>query len=483
MPYKTTDDCEIVLCKFDYEGKQYYIAKDYVGKKIICRRMKLDRFNVIHYMSEPVSADVLEVANELLRRFKENPKDYKTGFGFYHVTKIERDGERFFEVIKQNTLFDYFKLLTEYVLTPLLALFMAAAYCYHYVRSSGIMWSTTVFPTLPRNTLIIILYAVELIGAAVLYKLRSSNRHFWDFSFNAIIPLNLITAIGMAKANTVVRIAMICLAVLFVSVKVFPLVRYLIVSESPKKVKKKKAHRALSNMYVTALIFVICCIYVGRVYTFDGYTHIASTKAEYPEMQIITENYDAALKNINENKWSRLGIQERIDTLQSICDYECAYTFGCHTATVQTGYPGSEYLLGNYCTIPNTILINAEYLETESAHNLVETLLHETRHVYQNSIIDMYNNVEDVLSEDELRLSVFRYAAAMRDNSDNYKSFGNEYYTQTMEEDSRSWAEEQMLAKYDKYIYGEKSSDNSEDFLSFKILQNNLKAYFHAGRQ
>ena len=447
-----------LLCSFDFDGRHYFIARDPVDNELVCRQMRWSIFKGTHQLSRPLSQKVLGVANTLLHRLDEEPGTNKFKGEHYHVKYIEKDGSRSFRYVKQSSCSDYFAPFMMNFSTPIrfvIALIVAAIYAFVYTQSSGMMWATTVFPGMYRIPLKIMLYTFELIGAAVLFKIRDEDRGWWDFILNSLIPLNLITIIGLAKVNLAARIVIICLAVLFGLFKVMPLIRSL-TAKSTRKVKKKKVHRALGKMYAPVLICVLCCIYVVKIFGIDGYTNIAATKTSYQESETIMSHYGEALESINENVWKNLTTQQRIDALQSICDYECANIFGCRTATVQTGCPQSKYILGEYNHITNTILINVDHMNEDSVHDVVNTLLHETRHVYQRSVVNMLNDVEEKLDDEDMRLSIFQYASSMRANFDNYKSGSlnfEDYYGQSAEADSRSWAECETTERYDRYIY------------------------------
>lgn len=456
-----------ILCSFDFDGRHYFIARDPVDNELVCRQMGWSIFKGTYQLSRPLSQKILGVANTLLHKLYEESGTDKFKGEHYNVKYIEKDGNRSLRCVKQSSCSDYFAPFMMNFSTSIrfiIALVVAAIYTFVYTESSGIMWATTVFPSMYRIPLKIMLYTFELIGAAILFKIRDEDRGWWNFILNALIPLNLITIIGLAKVNLAARIIIICLTVLFGLFKVMPLIRTLM-AKSTKKVKKKKVHRALGKMYAPVLICVLCCIYVINIFGIDGYTNIAATKTSYQESETVMTHYDEALESINENVWKDLTAQQRIDALQSICDYECANTFGCRTATVQTGHPQSEYILGEYNHITNTILINVDHMNEDSVHDVVNTLLHETRHVYQRSVVNMLNDVEEKLDEEDMQLSIFQYALSMRENFDNYKSEDMSYegyYGQSSEADSRSWAEYETIVRYDRYIYIDSIKEESE---------------------
>lgn len=455
-----------LLCSFDYAEKHYFLAQDPYDKELVCRQIKWNILKGTYLTDNTLSNTVLRIANILLRESDNNPGDYPLDGEHYLIDCTEQDGERIFIPTRRDSskYFSPFMMNISTWVQFTISLFISMLYTFIYIKSSGMMWAATVFPNIPRIPLTILLYVIEIAGITAMFIIRDEdNRNLIDYILNAFIPVNMFSAIGLAKVNIIVRIIMICCAVLFVLFRVIPLFLH-ITSEKSKTKRRKKGLYALRKMYVPIFSCVVVCVLIIRIFGISGYTNISATKTTDANSEEIVTHYEEAMKNINVLVWKDLNEQQRVDTLQSICDYECACVLGCDTATVQAGYTKEDNTLGEYNHVTNTVLININHLREDDVEDTLNTLLHEVRHAYQHTVIDMFNKVEGKLDEKDLRLPIFRYASSLRENFDDYKSGNNdfyEYYGQASEEDSRDWAEEEVY-KYTKIIYKDILSKNKK---------------------
>ena len=175
--------------------------------------------------------------------------------------------------------------------------------------------------------------------------------------------------------------------------------------------------------------------------------------------------------SIQSEKWGTYSIQEKLDILQVICDYECKNNLGCESPEVVAGHPERDTIYGSYSSKTKTITISVEHLANDPAEDVLDTLLHEARHAYQHAIVNAFNAIEENLSEEAKALSCFRTIEDYRDNFENYIS-GNEdyfsYYDQDVESDSRSWAEWRIMSEY--YYYVHPLTDEEQSNLSKTVI-------------
>lgn len=430
-------NCETVsaLCTFAYAGNRYVITEEKV-----CRKLEWTLTKGIRLLSEEVSERASEAAESLICKSSEEPSEYTLCGEYYRVGRSEEGGFVFTK--KQKC--PLFPIAG--AISFIFAMLFAALFAYLYTESFGITWGKAVFPHIPRMPLKILLYGIGSAGCAALFFVRKMNRTWLDLCLNTLIPLNLVTTVGVAKSNLIARIIIICLAVLILLFRVIlPIVS--VKSKRSEKSAKIRVRRLLDGLYMPVLILAVGCLLAARIFGIDGY---ANTSFHVPD-EDLTARYHQALPKLYAEKWKELDTQEKLDVLQRVCDYECVEILGCRTATVQTGYPQSPEIHGEYNHLTNTVMIQIDYLNEGTVSDVLKTLLHETRHVYQWHIAEVFNKVEEKLDEQDMKLPMFRLAAEIRDETDNYRnalSDFEEYYGQKAESDSRNWAEKEFSERY-----------------------------------
>ena len=444
-----------LLCTYTFAGDLYYIAQDGDGSAF--GQLEWGLFKGTHRSGAPVSPDARAAGEELLRQAQACPARLTLDGGHYRVKSApDAAGWEFLPDGKVPELYSPFMKWFPLTVCFAAAMLPAAVFAFLYCETFGMMWGSAVFPDLSRAVLKILMYGIELGGAAVIFAIRDENRGLLELCLNALIPLDLLTAIGLARVNPIARAILICLVVLYAAYGGWRLWR--ISRDKPlPKIGGNTVRRALCRLYTPVLTVVLCCLFAVRICGITGYT-LRAVPTPGDDTATITARYEAALPDLREDVFAGLTVQQRLDTLQRVCDYECAVTLGCRTVAVQAGYPDNEAIFGQYNPVGDTVLINAEYLREASVHDLLNTVLHETRHIYQYAVVDMFNAVEKVLNEESMRLPIFRYAAQMRDNLEQYRRVGTDYgayYGQAAEADSRSWAAQVMAERYDARIRGE----------------------------
>ena len=162
------------------------------------------------------------------------------------------------------------------------------------------------------------------------------------------------------------------------------------------------------------------------------------------------------MNSLRAEAWDKCSVQEKLDILQTICNYECERDLGCRTPVIVAGYMERDEVKGDYNDLTNTICLPVEDIENDPASFVLSTVLHETRHAYQHAVVKAFNAIEDRLSEEDLDLSCFRFMLSYRDSMDNYSDGRDDFYTyygQYIESDSREWAAWKILHEYDIFLY------------------------------
>ena len=149
------------------------------------------------------------------------------------------------------------------------------------------------------------------------------------------------------------------------------------------------------------------------------------------------------------DKWSELYLDEKLDALQLICDWENVKVLGCSPVQVRLEEMSRENL-GYYSHSDGAVYLNCAMVAGQSWQRTLDTLLHECRHCWQRDMISLLIQVEEDGSGLE-RLYIFNEARDFRDGWNNYTSGLEDYdvyYDQFIERDSRQWASSRMLEYY-----------------------------------
>lgn len=438
---------------FEYKGEMFVVWQDITNAEndFSWCPLKWNAWSGAYRTYDDCTRDVDTIVNIIINQSRKGNKKFKlTG---EHYTARKCNSGYMISGSKKCSYFDLPHKVIPLVSRVIVGLVFAILYALLYINTSGIMWARSVFPSLNRSTLVNVMWCTEIMGALAFIVFNRFRRDISDLYLDSLIPLNVFTLIGALKSNQTIKWIILILAAILVVVFVAPKI-FACIHEKKPKLKKKKMVRAIKSAAIPSYICIFACMLIVGWFGVSGITYRANYSFNGDEEKAY-ERYREACDLISEEKWVMLGKQERINVLQWISDYECVFALGCKTADVQTGYPKSECVLGEYNHIQNTITINEEHLMASPVEEVIDTLLHETRHVWQQTISDMYNEIEDKLSDEYKKLSFFQTAEEIRDNFDSYTSGTrdfDEYYFQIVESDSRDWAEFELM-RYENYIH------------------------------
>lgn len=155
------------------------------------------------------------------------------------------------------------------------------------------------------------------------------------------------------------------------------------------------------------------------------------------EAATINNNLDRLISLLPE-KWNELDLQERINICQTVIAIECNY-LGIPNNLHIVATTLSDSLSGSYDPETQTIKINLSHLQTSPPDEVLNTLLHESYHAYQQILVGFYNT----LTDDEKSLFVFRHAELYAKEFDSYTSSKTdplEYAYQQCEIDAQEYA-------------------------------------------
>ncbi len=451
IPFKPDIEDELeLLCTFDFEGERFLVAVDQEFGETVCRQWRWSIWSGPYQEMDDPSKRAEEAAQMLLSASQDDPEAYPLEGEHYEVTAIDRGGVQGFGIKRRGRS----KYLTPFCMdlrTPVrltAAVIISVIMTYIYVRTHHFSWAQVLFAGMLRADLLKLLFLIELTGTVVIFFSRREDRTLFDLVLNAFIPLNLVTAAGLAIGNSTAR----WIVAVFVAVTLAPRLLTLCRAMFARRGRSRRVRRAFKGIYGQAMLCALVCFAAVNIFGLRGYSYEPSKVVDEVGEEL-TDRYNAALNSLKRDVWEGLTAQERLDHLQAICDYECLVDLGCSTTAVRAGEMESRQLLGEYNYTTGGIMVNADHLMEDDVRDVVETVLHEVRHLYQGAVVDMFNKVEGQLDEESLRLEMFQYAASMRESMDNYTTDDIlEYLSQATERDSRGWSNYRVENLYIYYI-------------------------------
>ena len=196
------------------------------------------------------------------------------------------------------------------------------------------------------------------------------------------------------------------------------------------------------------LTVIMAVLAVPRLWGAGQFTVRKSDLDRSEDWENITERQIAdTLIKLEEDIWTTLSVQEKLDVLQAVADCERARMGIPHELTVGSSVT-RERQQGYYEDAAHQIIIGLDHLNNDPSEEVLDTVVHEARHAYQHRLVDAYHEV----SENSRKLYLFRNAAVLAEEFAHYESGGTEeedweYYYQWCEQDARDYSE-QILPLY-----------------------------------
>lgn len=178
-------------------------------------------------------------------------------------------------------------------------------------------------------------------------------------------------------------------------------------------------------------------IYDGNTELLRGETY----KYDYGTGNQLWADHIDELRVLSDENYKNASLEERIKGLQTLSNLEAAY-LGCTdipVISVSEGKKGSA-VVGYYNHNQNVIWISKEIVMQNVSINSISTVLHEIRHCFQRSCVELIDL--DSLSKEEASLKLYTDIKRWKYEMENYK--GEEavfcdYTNQYIEMDSRDY--------------------------------------------
>ena len=212
------------------------------------------------------------------------------------------------------------------------------------------------------------------------------------------------------------------------------------ISETNKSFSRKRycflGTRTITTIICSIFVFILVGTSVTGLSLNRPNDKAVDTSKSFTEY--LDENVES-LDLLEESRWKKLSNQNKIDVLQDVCNAE-RLRLGIKSPLFIKTRILENNLLGTYINSSKTIIINYKLLEKGTPEEILECLTHECFHSFQYELVDLY----DSLSDEQKKLYIFQFVQDYKNEFAQYKngycSDFNEYYGQSIEENSRSYA-------------------------------------------
>lgn len=193
------------------------------------------------------------------------------------------------------------------------------------------------------------------------------------------------------------------------------------------------------------LLFSLACPLVIGNSLFQS--SVEPTNADTSREQTIANNMDMLLF-LQEEKWTSLNVEQKLDVMQTVANIE-SYYLGLPNELNVSAVNHESGILGSYADGTHTIYISLEHLEKDSAHDILNTCLHEAYHSFSHRLVDAYNSTD----EDLKNLRIYKKAVSYLKEFNNYISGTQNFYAyheQLCETDARKYAKDAVEDYYNR---------------------------------
>ena len=283
-----------------------------------------------------------------------------------------------------------------------------------------------------------LLVLCSIIGG--IYDLRYQRRRRGIF-YNLFLAYGIYTCMSyhfvfkklmMAVIGIVIVLTVVCLLALYY--------RYITSLRYEANYVKRQVHLGIyacrrNFAYAMLLIMVIIG---GRIVFTDSVASASTEVLDAYGQDYNFENNANEIAKIRPEVWETLEFQEKMNVAQIIANCEGNY-LGIPQMMTVVANDLESYVLGQYVEGTYRIEISTEHIKNSSPEAVLNTILHESYHCYQEQCIKVYEK----LSPEERNLMLFYHTAKYSDEFNNYKDGSEdmeEYWNQQVEIDAREYA-------------------------------------------
>lgn len=328
--------------------------------------------------------------------------------------------------------------------------------CFSAIYGIPTFWSKIIFWGL-----------VLLIVPLFTYISYFNRRNRLSIITNTVLPLEIYTIISTAryipKIITIAVSVILLLAAGYFSLVVLQKIKH-------KKHRKEIICRRITvasqgALTIISVLLLIVTIPLG-IRNFLGYELLGADIDSAPET--ITNDQWSLSNNIetvallHDSTWHSLDVNEKLNVLATVKNIELRYFGIPHEVHLNTGDMG-ESTFGGYNHREHRITIDIKHLEVSPPEEVLDTLLHECRHVYDRLCVELYNQTDNEFKN----MLLFYNFDKFQEEFNNYTNGDTDiwdYYFQEIEISARNYAKN-TVPIYFQYIndYLEETNTSAQE--------------------
>ncbi|MBQ7321728.1 MAG: hypothetical protein IJW99_06500 [Clostridia bacterium] len=322
--------------------------------------------------------------------------------------------------------------------------------------NATVEWLHPLLPALSDTLTRALYYFITVSSAIFFYLLCPEDHGLAELCLNALTPLSLILGAGLIKTEPLMG-TLLALAALFGCI-----LAEMIASRHARSCGDRRLlrHRMFLPRYILCAFFLACLLLVMFCDVQPTASEETVSFAYHEEIDdTLEERYRLACVELEWESFNALTVEEKLDVLQRICDYECLVTLGIpsvdlHVMEIENNSSGNYSYQSD-----NDICINIDtaIIEHRKVDTVLHVLFHEIRHHWQRWMINMYSSVYEHIGDEYRNMNLWQEVEQFQWENEHYVSWTEDMQTyngQRIEQDSDEWAQERVPA-YLPYIYPE----------------------------
>ena len=434
-----------IRCVLLYQDRLYLIYRKSTDEDTILS-IRSSAYHGFVQTGQTVQDNVYEQVGKLLDLHEQNGSRFPMQGEWYEICERTengrmRTGVRRIRSARHTTCGMWLSVGLQFLVAMLLVT-LTVFIC----RVQTVEWLKVLYPDTARTDLLRCFVAVEYAGSALLFLLFPKCRSVIGMLCNTVIPFCVLIAAGLFNQYWWMWLVMP------VSVIVAMLIG--VIWNACFTDDESSASAYVRSALIVCGIALLC---VSNYFAFHGYPHktYTSTLSDMTPKQAQHHTIDL-FGEFEYQSWQDLDLDRKATLLQAVSDYECLFVLGCEPVVLEIGSMHHEDVLGEYDYVQRRILLNRELVQSGDVEKVLETLLHETRHVYQRNLVDMYFSLQGHIRKEYRDLLAFKQAREYSAEFEEYchgETDFDRYYDQEVERDCRQWAEKRMREYYLCFVY------------------------------
>ena len=435
-----------IRCVLEFDDNIYLIIKDSRGEDVLLKG-KWNYYQGFKYVQEEVPQNVFVFARKIIDLNIADSIRYPLKGEWYSV-KVYSNSERLkwnlrkIKKARKTSFIAAISLLLHFIVA------MAFAGLLLYCKSDQAQdWLHSVFPSWDMELLKTVTVATECIGCTMLFALFKCRRGLFDLYFNAIVPIGIVMIAG----------ALSCYWWMWIVIPIALFIAYTASRFLMMILDEDKDLRCIDYIRYTLVVLTIALMVILPLGGLNAYSHTSNIgDISDMSMEEAQKQHRENCFNLEKETWSALTLQEKLDLLQAICDYESEFVLGCESVKIYSGMTSRDTVLGEYSNQTRSFTINEEHLMYGDVEDIIDTVLHELRHAYQYTWVEMYASLETHIKDEYKDLLPFKQAQSFSAEFSDYCSGEDDFYryfTQDVERDAREWAAKRIKEYYATFIY------------------------------